>query len=145
MFGTIYLFGAASVSPREPPHPVSATSVSLAKSEKKPDTARRWTHSLPVLRISLAARVGSGNRRRRAGDNRWRGPGAVFWMWIAAIIAWPAALRSARLPSSTKSAMTKVSFAAAQRGICLEGWNARGRALLAPPAGGLWVNSIPSS
>ena len=50
------------------------------------DTARRHITSFQAFAISLASRVGTGNIAGVAIAIALGGPGAVFWMWVVAII-----------------------------------------------------------
>jgi AGCS family alanine or glycine:cation symporter len=67
-------------------YPVSLYSQVWQKSEKQYYPATGGLTSFQALCTSLAARVGSGNLAGVALAISAGGPGAVFWMWVTAII-----------------------------------------------------------
>lgn len=66
--------------------------------------------SFQVLCISLAARVGSGNLAGVALAITVGGPGAVFWMWIAAIIGMASSFAECSLAQLYKERDAKGQF-----------------------------------
>lgn len=82
--------------------------------------------SFQALCTSLAARIGSGNLAGVALAIAAGGPGAVFWMWVSAIIGMATSSPSVRLPSFIKNVTRQASSAAARRGIWRAGWECAG-------------------
>ena len=69
--------------------------------------------SFKALCTALAATVGTGNIVGVATAIKLGGPGALFWMWLAAFFAWRPSMRKAALRSSTEGWMTRaISLAA---------------------------------
>ena len=66
--------------------------------------------SFQILCISLAARVGSGNLAGMALAITIGGPGAVFWMWIAAIIGMASSFAESALAQLYKERDTDGRF-----------------------------------
>ena len=58
----------------------------LGDSAKKFDHSKRHISSFQAFAVSLASRVGTGNLAGVATAIALGGPGAVFWMWIIALI-----------------------------------------------------------
>jgi AGCS family alanine or glycine:cation symporter len=58
--------------------------------------------SFQALCTSLAARLGSGNLAGVALAISAGGPGAVFWMWVTALLGMATSLPNVRLRSSIK-------------------------------------------
>lgn len=80
--------------------------------------------SFQALCTSLAARIGSGNLAGVALAIAAGGAGAVFWMWVSAVIGMATHLPNAHSPNCIKNATVKASFAADPRGIWRAGWHA---------------------
>lgn len=70
--------------------------------------------SFQVLCISLAARVGSGNLAGVALAITIGGPGAVFWMWVAAIIGMASSFAECSLAQLYKERDAKGQFRGGQ-------------------------------
>ena len=51
-----------------------------------PDTDKRGITPFQALTVSLASRVGTGNLAGVAVALTLGGPGAIFWMWIVALV-----------------------------------------------------------
>ena len=81
--------------------------------------------SFQSLCTSLAARVGSGNLAGVALAITAGGPGAVFWMWVAAFIGMATSFAECSLAQLIKNVMPMGSFVADRHGI----WRAAGDAL----------------
>lgn len=58
----------------------------LTDSSVKPEGAERHISSFQAFAVSLASRVGTGNLAGVATAIAVGGPGAVFWMWVIALI-----------------------------------------------------------
>ena len=58
----------------------------LGDSAKKFDHGKRPISSFQAFAVSLASRVGTGNLAGVATAIALGGPGAVFWMWVIALI-----------------------------------------------------------
>ena len=83
----------------------------FSKSLKRSLTPREGgLTSFQVLCISLAARVGSGNLAGVALAITVGGPGAVFWMWIAAIIGMASSFAECSLAQLYKERDAKGQF-----------------------------------
>lgn len=83
----------------------------FSKSLKRSLTPREGgLTSFQVLCISLAARVGSGNLAGVALAITVGGPGAVFWMWIAAIIGMASSFAECSLAQLYKERDDKGQF-----------------------------------
>ncbi len=67
-------------------HSVSLCSPVWEKSKEKPPASARRVNLFQALCTSLAARVGSGNLVGVALAISAGGPGAVFWMWVSALL-----------------------------------------------------------
>ena len=70
--------------------------------------------SFKALCTALAATVGTGNIVGVATAIKLGGPGALFWMWLAASSAWRPSMRKAALRSSTEGWMTRAILPAAR-------------------------------
>ncbi|WP_368300153.1 alanine/glycine:cation symporter family protein [Kluyvera sichuanensis] len=83
----------------------------FSKSLKRSLTPRKGgLTSFQVLCISLAARVGSGNLAGVALAITIGGPGAVFWMWVAAIIGMASSFAECSLAQLYKERDAKGQF-----------------------------------
>lgn len=83
----------------------------FSKSLKRSLTLREGgLTSFQVLCISLAARVGSGNLAGVALAITVGGPGAVFWMWVAAIIGMASSFAECSLAQLYKERDAKGQF-----------------------------------
>ena len=83
----------------------------FSKSLKRSLTPREGgLTSFQVLCISLAARVGSGNLAGVALAITVGGPGAVFWMWVAAIIGMASSFAECSLAQLYKERDAKGQF-----------------------------------
>ena len=83
----------------------------FSKSLKRSLTPREGgLTSFQVLCISLAARVGSGNLAGVALAITIGGPGAVFWMWVAAIIGMASSFAECSLAQLYKERDAKGQF-----------------------------------
>ncbi|STJ16523.1 putative transport protein [Escherichia coli] len=80
--------------------------------------------SFQSLCTSLAARVGSGNLAGVALAITAGGPGAVFWMWVAAFIGMATSFAECSLAQLIKNVMPMGSFVADRHGIWRAGWDA---------------------
>lgn len=58
-------------------------------------------NSLKALCTALAATVGTGNIVGVATAIKAGGPGALFWMWMAAFLVWPPNMPNVCLPLNT--------------------------------------------
>lgn len=88
--------------------------------------------SFQALCTSLAARIGSGNLAGVALAIAAGGPGAVFWMWVSAIIGMATSFAECSLAQLYKERDPKASSAAARRGIWRVGWECAGWAWFSP-------------
>lgn len=97
--------------------------------------------SFQALCTSLAARVGSGNLAGVTLAIAAGGPGAVFWMWVSALLGMAssfaecfscATIQRARQPG-TVSRWPGVVYGARSRHAL------DGRSVFDPPAAGLWI------
>lgn len=82
--------------------------------------------SFQALCTSLAARIGSGNLAGVALAIAAGGPGAVFWMWVSAIIGMATSFAECSLAQLYKERDPTGSSAAARRGIWRAGWECAG-------------------
>lgn len=73
--------------------------------------------SFQALCMSLAARVGSGNMAGVALAIAAGGPGAVFWMWLSALLGMASSFAECSLAQLYKERDSAGSFAAAPHGI----------------------------
>ena len=85
--------------------------------------------SFQSLCTSLAARVGSGNLAGVALAITAGGPGAVFWMWVAAFIGMATSFAECSLAQLYKE---RDSFVADRHGIWRAGWGCVGWAFCSP-------------
>ncbi len=88
--------------------------------------------SFQSLCTSLAARVGSGNLAGVALAITAGGPGAVFWMWVAAFIGMATSFAECSSHSFIKNVMPMGSFVADRHGIWRAGWGCAGWAFCSP-------------
>lgn len=88
--------------------------------------------SFQSLCTSLAARVGSGNLAGVALAITAGGPGAVFWMWVAAFIGMATRLPNVPLHNFIKNVTLMGSFVADRHGIWRAGWGCAGWAFCSP-------------
>ncbi len=58
----------------------------LFDSSEKPETGQKHISSFQAFAVSLASRVGTGNLAGVATAIAVGGPGAVFWMWVMALV-----------------------------------------------------------
>ena len=72
-------------------------STEVAKGPGGADKGRKQVNSFQAFAISLASRVGTGNLAGVASAIAIGGPGAVFWMWMMALLAAGTAFMEATL------------------------------------------------
>lgn len=73
--------------------PMALKLIFTAKNEGKGDVT-----SFGALATALAATIGTGNIVGVATAIQIGGPGALFWMWLAAFLAWRRSMRKACWP-----------------------------------------------
>lgn len=88
--------------------------------------------SFQSLCTSLAARVGSGNLAGVALAITAGGPGAVFWMWVAAFIGMATSFAECSLAQLYKERDVNGQFQADRHGIWRAGWGCVGWAFCSP-------------
>lgn len=88
--------------------------------------------SFQSLCTSLAARVGSGNLAGVALAITAGGPGAVFWMWVAAFIGMATSFADVLWHNFIKNVTSMDSFVADRHGIWRAGWGCVGWAFCSP-------------
>ena len=72
--------------------------------------------SFQALMSAISATVGMGNIAGVAIALVVGGPGAIFWMWVSALMEWPPSSLKERLQLCTKAAMTRAKCVA---GLCM--------------------------
>lgn len=87
-----------------------------------------------ALMVSTASRVGTGNIVGVATAIAAGGYGAVFWMWLIAIIGGASAFVESTLPRYTRRKTPTAAATAARPTISRP-----------PSTAGLWASSLPSS
>jgi AGCS family alanine or glycine:cation symporter len=82
--------------------------------------------SFQALCTSLAARLGSGNLAGVALAISAGGPGAVFWMWVTALLGMATSFAESSLAQLYKEKDKTASFAAVQPGTWRVAWGCAG-------------------
>ena len=77
----------------------------LGESTNTHDKGEKHVSSFQAFAVSIASRVGTGNLAGVASAIAIGGPGAVFWMWVIALLGSATASSSQRWPNCISVAM----------------------------------------
>lgn len=124
----------------------------LVQSGKRPDkgskASRKTVSSFQAFAISIASRVGTGNLAGVASAIAIGGPGAVFWMWVIALLGAASAFAESSLAQLFK-VRGKDSFQGGPAYYILKGLHSRAWAItfavLITVTFGLAFNSVQSN
>jgi Na+/alanine symporter len=82
--------------------------------------------SFQALMLSVAGRVGAGNIAGVSVAIMLGGPGAIFWMWVVALSAWPPATSNVPWRNCTSAVKTTAPTVVARPSIFSTAWASAG-------------------